>query len=177
MTAHSGWVWGKTPVQSVLKRYCQSTIVGGASVRVRSHGETARFEKGVKISVDKKKHWVDLYHYRVVVYTHYQHTFQFKLLVKVHVALYDPFKPLMFMFFIAKLKPTLEFSFSNVFLFLGHWWRSGGDCDECWSMKRRTFPQTDATVVLKEEAALNNVKDVTYLCCADGASSWLHRLS
>ncbi len=41
-----------------------------------------------KILVDKKKHWVDFYHYRVVVYTH----FQFKQLVKVHVALYDPYK-------------------------------------------------------------------------------------
>ncbi len=32
----------------------------------------------------KKKHWVDFYHYRVVVYTHCQHTFQFKQHVKVH---------------------------------------------------------------------------------------------
>ncbi len=39
-----------------------------------------------------KKHWVDLYHYRVVVYTHCQHTFQSKQLVKVHVASGDPFK-------------------------------------------------------------------------------------
>ncbi len=31
------------------------------------------------------------YHYRVVVYTHCQQTFQFKQLVKVHEALYDPF--------------------------------------------------------------------------------------
>ncbi len=38
-----------------------------------------------------EKHWVDLYHYRVVVYTHCQHTFQFKQLVKVHVASNDPF--------------------------------------------------------------------------------------
>ncbi len=35
---------------------------------------------------------MDFYHYRVVVYTHCQHTFQFKLIVKVHVASYDPFK-------------------------------------------------------------------------------------
>ncbi len=35
---------------------------------------------------------MDLYHYRVVVYTHCQHTFQFKQLVKVHVASDDPFK-------------------------------------------------------------------------------------
>ncbi len=77
-------------MQSVLKHYCQSTIVGGASICVTSHGQMARFEKGVKILVDKKKHWVDFYHYRVVVYTHCQHTFKFKQLVKV--ALYDPFK-------------------------------------------------------------------------------------
>ncbi len=62
MTVHSGRVWGKTPVQSVLK-CCQSTIVGGASVRVTSHRQTARFEKGVK----KKTGWI--YQYRVVVYT------------------------------------------------------------------------------------------------------------
>ncbi len=42
-------------MQSVLKRYCQSTIVGGASVRVTSHRQTALFEKGIKILVDKKK--------------------------------------------------------------------------------------------------------------------------
>ncbi len=32
------------------------------------------------------------------------------------------------------------FLFSNVFLFLGHWWRTGGDWDECWSKRRITFP-------------------------------------
>ncbi len=32
------------------------------------------------------------------------------------------------------------FLFSNVFLFLGHWWRTGGDWDECWSKRRMTFP-------------------------------------
>ncbi len=41
-------------MQSVLKCCCQSTIVGGASVHVTSHGQTALFEKGVKILVDKK---------------------------------------------------------------------------------------------------------------------------
>ncbi len=41
----------------MLKCYCQSTIVGGASVRVTAHGQTARFrfEKGVKILVEKKQ--------------------------------------------------------------------------------------------------------------------------
>ncbi len=47
-------------MQSVLKCYCQSTIVGGASVDVTSHGQKAQFEKEVKILVDKKKkHWMD----------------------------------------------------------------------------------------------------------------------
>ncbi len=32
------------------------------------------------------------------------------------------------------------FLFSNVFLFLGHWWRTGGDWDECWSKRRMTSP-------------------------------------
>ncbi len=32
------------------------------------------------------------------------------------------------------------FLFSNVFLFLGHWWRTGSDWDECWSKRRMTFP-------------------------------------
>ncbi len=35
--------------------------------------------------------------------------------------------------------------------------------------QRGEFPQTDTTVVLKEDAALDAVKDVA--CCADGASS------
>ncbi len=26
------------------------------------------------------------------------------------------------------------------FIFLGHWWRTGGDWDECWSKRRMTFP-------------------------------------
>ncbi len=33
---------------------------------------------------------MDLYYYKVVVYTHFQHTFQFKQL-KVHVTSGDPF--------------------------------------------------------------------------------------
>ncbi len=33
-------------------------------------------------------------------------------------------------------------------------------------VKEENFPQTDATVVLKEDDALDVVKDVT--CCADG---------
>ncbi len=39
----------------------------------------------------KKKHWVEFYHYRVVVYTHCKDTFQFKQHVKVNFASDDPF--------------------------------------------------------------------------------------
>ncbi len=39
-------------------------------------------------------------------------------------------------------------------------------------VKEEYFPQTDQTLVLKEDAALDAVKDVTW--CADRASSWLH---
>ncbi len=43
---------------------------------------TAWFEKGdFKMGI-KKKHLVDFYHYSVDVYTHFQHTFMFKQLVK-----------------------------------------------------------------------------------------------
>ncbi len=63
---------------------------------------------------------------------------------------------LMWMHLYLKMDSLIKcFLFSNVFLFLGHWWRTGGDWDECWM-----FPQTDATVVLKEGAALDVVKDV-----------------
>ncbi len=116
MTDHSGRVWGKTPVQSVLIHYCQLTIVGGASVRVTSHRQTARFEKEVKILVDKKKHWVDFYHYRIV-YTHCQQTFQFKQLVKVHVALYDPFHiwtDVIAIFFLGAKLPRIVYDVSRL---------------------------------------------------------------
>ncbi len=69
--------------------------MGAAFSHVTSHRQAARFEKGVQILGDKKSTWWICYHYRVVVYTHCQHTFQFKQLVKVHVALYDPFKCIM----------------------------------------------------------------------------------
>ncbi len=35
---------------------------------------------------------MDFYHYRMVVYMHCQHTSQYNQLVKVDIALYDPFK-------------------------------------------------------------------------------------
>ncbi len=70
---------------SKVRRSCQSTIVGGACAELH-HSDcnirTAWFEKGdFKIGI-QKKHWVDFYHYRVDVYTHFQHTFMFKQLEK-----------------------------------------------------------------------------------------------
>ncbi len=55
----------------------------------------AWYEKGEIIYWDKKikknkKNNTVFYHYKVVVYTHCQHTFQFKQLVKVHVASDEP---------------------------------------------------------------------------------------
>ncbi len=63
---------------------------------VTSHRQASEigsiWERGKDLTrLKNKKHWVDFYHYRVVVYTHWQHTFQFKQLVKVHVASNDPF--------------------------------------------------------------------------------------
>ncbi len=52
------------------------------------------------------------------------------------------------------------FIFSNVFLFLGHWWRTGGDWDECWSKENDISPKLIQQWVLKEDAALDVVKDV-----------------
>ncbi len=37
---------------------------------------------------------MDIYHYRVVVYTHFQHTFMFKQHVKMNFASDDPFNSL-----------------------------------------------------------------------------------
>ncbi len=51
----------------------------------------AWFEKGILFIEIKKSHWVDFYHYRVVVYTHCQHTFMFKQHAKVSFASDDPF--------------------------------------------------------------------------------------
>ncbi len=44
--------------------------------------EQPDLRKGILNRNLKKKYWVDFYHYRVNVYTHFQHTFMFKLLVK-----------------------------------------------------------------------------------------------
>ncbi len=48
-------------------------------------------KKGILFIEIKKSHWVDFYHYRVVVYTHCQHTFMFKQHAKVSFASDDPF--------------------------------------------------------------------------------------
>ncbi len=70
---------------SKVRRSCQSTIVGGACAELRHSDRnlrTAWFEKGgFKIGI-KKKNTVDFYHYRMDVYTHFQHTFMFKQLEK-----------------------------------------------------------------------------------------------
>ncbi len=70
---------------SKVRRPCQSTIVGGVCTELRHSDRnlrTAWFEKeDFKIGI-KKKHWVDFYHYRMDVYTHFQHTFMFKQHVK-----------------------------------------------------------------------------------------------
>ncbi len=44
--------------------------------------EQPDFEKGDLKNIYKKKHWADLYHYRMDVYTHFQHIFLFKQRVK-----------------------------------------------------------------------------------------------
>ncbi len=67
---------------SKVRRPCQSTIVGAVCTELRHSDRnlrTAWFEKG---DLKKKKHWVDFDHYRMDVYTHFQHTFMFKQLVK-----------------------------------------------------------------------------------------------
>ncbi len=70
-----------TQGESKVRRSCQSTIVGAVCAELRHSDRnlrTAWFEKGDL----KKKHWVDFFHYRMDVYTHFQHTFMFKQLVK-----------------------------------------------------------------------------------------------
>ncbi len=89
--------WQLTQGGSVLTRPCQSTIVGVGLACVTylwpesENGliwESANDLGGFK----KKKHWVDFCHYRVVVYTHVQHTFMFKHHVKVNFDFDLPFK-------------------------------------------------------------------------------------
>ncbi len=63
-------------MQSVLKCYCQSAIMGGASVRVTSYSQTARFEKGVKILLDKKKNTGWIFIIIGWLCTHNAHTWQ-----------------------------------------------------------------------------------------------------
>ncbi len=69
---------------SKVRRSCQS-IVGAVCAELRHSDRnlrTAWFEKGdFKIGFFKK-HWMNFYHYRMDVYTHFQHTFMFKQHVK-----------------------------------------------------------------------------------------------
>ncbi len=48
-------------------------------------------KKGIFYGLNKN-HWVDFYHYKVVVYTHGQQTFMFKQHVKVNFATDDPLR-------------------------------------------------------------------------------------
>ncbi len=79
---------------SKVRRSYQSTIVGAFCAELRHSDRNlwaAWFEKGdFKIGFKKKKHWVDFYHYRMDVYTHFQHTFMFKQLVKWILHLMTP---------------------------------------------------------------------------------------
>ncbi len=69
-----------------------STVMGGACVKWRQFAQNLLWESAYDLWGFKKKHWVDFYHYRVVVYTHCQDTFQFKHHVKVHFESNVPFK-------------------------------------------------------------------------------------
>ncbi len=62
---------------SKVRRSCQSPIVGAVCAELRI-SEQPNLRKGIFF----KNHWVDFYHYRVDVYTHFQHTFMFKQHVK-----------------------------------------------------------------------------------------------
>ncbi len=81
---------------------------------------------------------MDFYHYMVVVYTHCQHTFQFKQLVKVHVALYDIFK-------YCKAAPRVEYLLWRVpsmsFKVL-LWKQDSGDCFKCLERDKRGSVQS-----------------------------------
>ncbi len=86
MTHSGGGVCDKTPV---------SINYRGRGLGLWHHTDknlrTAWFEKGLWFIEDLEKHWVDLYHYRMDVYTHCQHTLMFKQHVQVKFASNDPF--------------------------------------------------------------------------------------
>ncbi len=71
---------------SKVRRPCQSTIGEGPVqnyVILTGISEQPDLRKRIlKYRDKKKKHWVDFYHYRMDVYTHFQHTFMFKQLEK-----------------------------------------------------------------------------------------------
>ncbi len=81
---------------SKVKHQRQSTIVGAAFICVTSHRQKGEngliWKSGYYFYGLNKNHWVDFYYYRVDVYTHCQHTFLFKQLIKVNLASDDPFK-------------------------------------------------------------------------------------
>ncbi len=64
---------------SKVRQSCQSTIVGGACAELlilTGISEQPDLRKGILGIL--KNHWVDFYHYRTDVYTHFKHTFMFK---------------------------------------------------------------------------------------------------
>ncbi len=70
---------------SKVRRPCQSTIVGVTCAELLTGiSEQPDLRKGIL-------NWVDFYHYRVDVYTHFQHTFMFKQHVKLFL---HPMTPL-----------------------------------------------------------------------------------
>ncbi len=82
--------WQLTQDGSMLKQQCPSIVVGGALACVMSlcqesvNGLTWDSAYDLRwLKKNNNKHWVDFYHYRVVMYTHCQHTFMFKHHVKV----------------------------------------------------------------------------------------------
>ncbi len=81
--------------------------------------EQPDFRKGIF-----KKHLEDFYHYRMDVYTHFQHTFMFKLFVKWILHLMSPLiflwkqKYVFFQDFLMNISDKLLYFFLSFFLFL-----------------------------------------------------------
>ncbi len=88
-TAHSGRVCDKTAVS--VNKTCEWPVWA----KLRPFAKNlwmAWSEKVLIIDWDLKKHWVDFYHYRVVVYTPPKHIYIQTTCKKVNFASNDPFK-------------------------------------------------------------------------------------
>ncbi len=73
VTAHTGRVEGKTLVSNY-----HGSVLGLCDVTQTRSWEWFDLKKGILFIEIEKYHWVDFYHYRLVVYAHCQHTFMFK---------------------------------------------------------------------------------------------------